>query len=90
MGSNNQETARWPARNAPPREPAHLYNDENCDGAAPFFNTRNHDGVAKEQRCRSVSNFLTKRLGELARLPVSIIIRPVRRQNCVPTHWVRK
>jgi hypothetical protein len=90
MGSNFQEAARWSTRNVPPRKPTHLCTDENFDKAALLFSAGHHGGVVKEQRRRRDSNFLTKRLGELAHPPVSIIIRPVRRQNCMPTHWVRK
>jgi hypothetical protein len=70
-----------------------LRNEENFDGMAPvhpFFNVWGHDGVAKGQRCGLDVIFLTVVLGGLASLLVSIIIRPVRRQNVVPTHWVRK
>jgi len=49
-----------------------------------------HDGVAKEQRRRHGSNFFMTLLGGFASLPVSINIRPVRRQKVVPTHWVRE
>ena len=49
-----------------------------------------HDGVAKEQRRRHGLNFFMTLLGGFASRPVSITIRPVRRQKVVPTHWVRE
>jgi hypothetical protein len=51
---------------------------------------RSHGGVAKGQRRRLVSFFLMPPLGGFASLSVSLNIRPVRRQNVVPTHWVRE
>jgi hypothetical protein len=47
-------------------------------------------GVVKGQRRRPGSFFLMTLLGGFASLPVSLNIRPVRRQNVVPTHWVRE
>jgi hypothetical protein len=63
---------------------------ENFDMSAPLFDVWNQSGVVKGQRRRRDPFFFQTGLGELACLPVSIIIRPVRRQNCVPTHWARK
>jgi hypothetical protein len=69
----------------------YLRPEENFDKSAPMlFNVRYHGSVAKKQRRRPDPKFLMMALGGLASLPVSIIIRPVRRQNVVPTHWVRK
>jgi hypothetical protein len=71
----------------------YLCADENFDRSAPFHplsNARGHGGVVKGQLRRLDQIFLMPVLGGLASLPVSIIIRPVRRQNVVPTHWVRK
>lgn len=71
----------------------YLCADENFNKSAPlhvFFNARDHGGVVKGQLRRLDQIFLMAALGGLASLPVSIIIRPVRRQNVVPTHWVRK
>jgi hypothetical protein len=71
----------------------YLCADETFDRPAPsrlVSNTWDHRDVAKGQRRRRDPFFLIVALGGLARPPVSIIIRPVRRQNVVPTHWVRK
>ena len=71
----------------------YLYANENFDRSAPLCllsNAWSHGGVVKGQLRRLDVNFLMAALGGLASLPVSIIIRPVRRQNVVPTHWVRK
>jgi hypothetical protein len=49
-----------------------------------------HGGVVKGQRRRLDAIFFMTLLGGFAFLPVLLIIRPVRRQNVVPTHWVRE
>jgi hypothetical protein len=67
--------------------------DENFDRSAPVYllsNARDHGGVVKGQQHRLDPIFFMVVLGGLAFQAVSIIIRPVRRQNVVPTHWVRK
>jgi hypothetical protein len=71
----------------------YLRTKENFDRTAPtypLFKPWDHGGVVKGQRCGLDPNFLMVVLGDLASLLVSITIRPVRRQNVVPTHWVRK
>jgi hypothetical protein len=72
---------------------AYLYTDENFDRSAPSYllsNAWDHGGVVKGQLRRLDPNIFMAVLGGLAFPAVSIIIRPVRRQNVVPTHWVRK
>jgi len=71
----------------------YLCADENFDRSALVYllsNARDHGGVVKGQQRRLDPNFFMVVLGGLAFRAVSIIIRPVRRQNVVPTHWVRK
>lgn len=71
----------------------YLYTDGNFHRSAPLcllFNAWGQGGVVKEQLRRRDPNFFMVVLGGLAFPTVSIIIRPVRRQNFVPTHWVRK
>jgi len=71
----------------------YLCADENFDRSTLVYllsNAWDHGDVVKGQQHRFDPFFLTAVLGGLALPAVSIIIRPVRRQNVVPTHWVRK
>ena len=71
----------------------YLCADENFDRSTSVYllsNVRDDGGVVKGQQHWLVRFFFMLVLGGLAFSAVSIIIRPVRRQNVVPTHWVRK